>query len=105
MLRRWRSVVKVLASVVRRLYPGSRVYVFGGAAEGRLTVLSDIDVLVVLDRPVTVEERVEVLARIWEELERAGVPAYYPLEIHVVGPDALEEYRRRGARLVDVDSL
>ncbi|WP_244403903.1 nucleotidyltransferase domain-containing protein [Pyrolobus fumarii] len=100
LLREWKKVVQVFASIVKMLYPESEVYLFGGAAEKRLTVLSDIDVMVVLRERVTPEKRVEVIARIWETLEKAGIPPYYPLEIHVVDPKTLEEYKRRGAKLI-----
>ncbi|ADM27631.1 DNA polymerase beta subunit [Ignisphaera aggregans DSM 17230] len=39
LLRRWRNVVEIVARVVGELYPEAEVYLFGGAAEGRLTVL------------------------------------------------------------------
>ena len=102
LLQNWRRVVDSVVEVVKRLYHDAEVYLFGGAAEGRLTILSDVDVLVVFREKLTTEKRVEVLARLWEELERSGVPPYYPLDIHVVGRDELDAYRRR-ARLVRLD--
>jgi hypothetical protein len=52
------------AAAIKTVYPDAEVYVFGGAAEGRLTVLSDVDVAVVFDR--IPGKRAGVLARIWE---------------------------------------
>jgi len=70
LISEWRRAVHNLAGIVKSLVPGSEVYLFGGAAEGRLTALSDIDVLVVVNKEeVSPEERVMLLARIWERLE------------------------------------
>ena len=94
LIKKWRSVAFRAAAAIKRVYPHAEVYLFGGAAEGRLTVLSDIDLAVVFD--VEPQGRGEVLARIWEELEREGIPQYYPLEIHVFSRS--EFARLRGAK-------
>lgn len=94
LLSEWRQAVNKLVEILRKLYPHAQVYLFGGAAENRLTVLSDIDILVVFpEENIAPEKRVQVLAEIWEELERIGL-AHYPFDIHVVGYGALERYRR-----------
>jgi len=95
LLSRWRAIVAKAASVIKELYPDVEVYVFGGAAEGRLTVLSDVDVAVVMEEPP--EDRAGMLARIWENLEARGVPQYYPLEIHILSRKEFE--RIRGAKI------
>jgi len=53
LLKRWRELALIVARACREvLGPGCLgVYVAGGAAEGRLTVLSDIDVVIVVDDP------------------------------------------------------
>lgn len=99
MLRRWRKVVSELVEVVGRLYPEAKVYLVGGAAEDRLTVLSDVDVAVVFNRKLGGEERAEILARIWEELEKRGVPSYYPLHILVLSEEELGRLLGRKVRL------
>jgi len=48
-LRRWREYAEKICSAVRSLGIGGEVYVVGGVAEGRTTVLSDIYLLVVVD--------------------------------------------------------
>lgn len=83
-LRLWRKVVLDVARIVGELYPEAEVYLVGGAAEGRLTVLSDIDIAVVFSYELGVEERTRILARLWEELESYGIPPYYPLHIMVL---------------------
>ena len=96
MLREWRVMVSRAVEAIRKVYPDAKVYLVGGAAEDRLTVASDIDVAVVFNRELSREERVEVLARIWEELEESGVPPYYPLHVIVLGRGEVE--RLRGAK-------
>ncbi len=99
LLSEWRQAVNKLVEILRKLYPDARVYLFGGAAENRLTVLSDIDILVVFpEESIEPEKRVQVLAEVWEELERIGL-AHYPFDIHVVGHGEIERYRRR-SRLI-----
>jgi len=47
-LVRWKMYLGVIVEAVARAAPGARAYLTGGAAEGRLTALSDVDVVVVL---------------------------------------------------------
>ncbi|BES81557.1 nucleotidyltransferase domain-containing protein [Pyrodictium abyssi] len=81
-----------------------RVYVAGGAAEGRLTVLSDIDVVVV--SPAVPEEapRKRRLAIEIRDVaaERYGLPWDYPVDLHLYSPGEFREARRRYGRLVEV---
>jgi hypothetical protein len=65
-----------------------------GAAEGRLTVLSDVDVVVVLPGDPGFREAAEARARILEAAERLGLPLYAPVELHIVGPRGFERYKR-----------
>ncbi len=67
--------------------PDAKIYVVGGAAEDRLTALSDIDVFVVSEKiPGTVRERARLVASIMERAESMGLPWDYPLEIHLLKP-------------------
>ena len=68
----------------------------GGAAEDRLTVLSDIDILIVLPRGPGFREAAGLRARILEAAEKLGLPLYAPVELHIVGEEELEKYRRTG---------
>lgn len=101
-LRRWRDYAERVARAARELVPGSRVYVVGGVAEGRVTVLSDIDVLVVVPRPrLGGGERrrlaVQILVR---AIEAHGLPWDAPVEIHVAGTEEAQRYLR--GRAVEV---
>jgi len=97
LLRRWRSVTEIVARVARELYPEAEVYLFGGAAENRLTVLSDIDIAIVFNKPLDLEEQAEIASTIWEKLEEYGVPPYYPLHLVVLSRSELEKLR--GAKI------
>ncbi len=94
-LRDWRRIACIVAEAARRVTGAREVYIAGGAAAGRLTVSSDIDVVVPLPREPSLEEAAELRARIIEEAEKLGLPAYAPVEIHLVGPQRLERYRPR----------
>ena len=96
MLRGWRRVVKEVVKVVKEIYPSAEIYLAGGAAEDRLTALSDIDILVVFKERR--EERAEILAKIWEKLENT-FPLYYPLEIHILDSHELEKIRGKKVKL------
>ncbi len=101
-LHQWRLYAPRVAEAARRLLgPETRVYVVGGAAEDRLTVLSDIDIVVVSPRAPRGPERHRLAIRIrMEAVERHGVPWDYPLDIHVMTPEEFEEARRRYYRRV-----
>ena len=96
LLKEWKNVLREVIRVVKTLYPNSEVYLAGGAAEGRLTVLSDIDVLVVFDELPS--DRADILAKLWEVLEER-IPIYYPIQIHVLERSELGRIRGRKVRL------
>ncbi len=100
MLRSWRETSLKAAKAIKRAFPEASVYLLGGAVAGRLTVLSDIDLAVVFDKRLGARERVEILARIWEELEKNGIPAYYPLHIIILGRGEIDELKGPKVRLV-----
>ena len=83
----------LVACAVREVVPNARVFLTGGAAEGRLTVSSDIDVVVVLQHEPTFEEAAEIRAKILEEAEKLGLPIFAPVELHIVGNASLRRYR------------
>jgi len=93
-LKMWREAVKAVAAAVRDLGLNADVYVIGGAAEGRLTVLSDVDVLVCLRNP---EQKHRGLAGeiLWRAVDKFNLPWDYPVEIHVVGEEECQLYLKR----------
>lgn len=77
--------------MVKQLDRDAKVYLFGSVAEGRHLLSSDIDILIVTEKPPE-----EVLAVLWSY----GVKD--PFEIHIATKEMLEYYKRR-AKLVEVD--
>ena len=65
---------------------GGEVFVFGSVIEGKHTMASDIDLLVVLD---SIERRDEILMKINEVLGE-----FHPFQIHLVTRKELEWYKR-----------
>ena len=83
-LRKWREAVEAIAKAVRELGVKAELYVIGGAAESRLTILSDIDVLLCLEEELRVEDlwmlRKKVLG---VAMDKYGLPIDYPIELHI----------------------
>ncbi len=82
--RNLEKYLRIIAETVRELDREAKVYLFGSVAEGRSLLSSDIDILVVTDKPPG-----EVLAALWER----GIRDLF--EIHVATKQMLESYRRR----------
>ena len=83
-LRKWREAVKTIAKAVKDLNIKAEVYVIGGAAESRLTILSDIDVLICLEEELGTEDMWILRRRVLEvAMDKYGLPIDYPIELHV----------------------
>jgi len=98
----WRKAAAVVARAAKRLYPEARVYVIGGAAEGRLTALSDLDVLVLLPEDPSPRERLEVKVKVLLKAFEEGLPWDYPIDLHVVGPKGFERYKRYTKKTIEI---
>ena len=81
-LKNWRKAVEAIVKAVEDLRLDAEVYVVGGAAEGRLTILSDVDVLVCVKKEGEDlrELRKQILVK---AMDKYGLPWDYPVEIHV----------------------
>lgn len=89
-LREWRRAAQAVAEAAKDLDIGE-VYVVGGAAEGRLTVLSDVDILICAQG-----DPWELRRRAFEAaVDRYGLPWDYPLEIHVATPEQCRQILAR----------
>jgi len=95
-LSRWRELVNIVKMAVEKVRPDAEVYVVGGAAEDRLTILSDIDVVVVLEEEPSFEKASELRAKILEEAEKLGLPLYAPVELHIVSKKDFDRYMKKG---------
>ncbi len=92
-LRRWREYAAMVARAARDVVPGARVYVVGGVAEGRVTVLSDIDILVVVPRGrLRRGLYTEIMAR---AMDAYGLPFDAPVELHIVEEGGEARYKSR----------
>jgi len=100
-LHQWRKYVKPVIEAACEVVQGGTVYLAGGAAEGRLTALSDVDVVVVVPRSLEPRERVEVKLEILDKAFDKGLPLDYPLDLHVVDEAGLERYKMLG-KLVEL---
>jgi len=94
-LLKWREYIKILIEAVKEVFGKDvEVYIFGSAAENRLTVDSDIDVaIVVKEVPKSGIERAELLDKLWRAMEARGVPWWYPFEIHIMTKEELSLLR------------
>ena len=104
-LVQWRRLVAMVARATKMVVPEAEVYVVGGAAEKRLTILSDIDVVIALPKELDYENAVELKAKIFEKAEELGLPPHAPVELHIVGPQSIRRFLVRGKALrIDVGS-
>jgi len=101
-LRNWRQYIKLLAKSIEELLPNAEVYVIGGAAEDRLTILSDIDVLIVVDEPLTTQQLRKIKADIIWNAEKYGFPWDYPVEIHIITRNELPQHLKHVKKLIPV---
>ena len=102
-LRMWRRYVPAVARAARDLLgPETRVYVAGGAAEDRLTVVSDVDIVVVSPRvPRDGRGKLHLALDIRDlAVTRYGLPWDYPVDLHLYTPEEFREARRHYPRLI-----
>jgi len=96
-LRNWREYVSIIVRAVEKVCPSAEVYLIGGAAENRLTLLSDIDLLIVLMHEPDHDEVIKLKTEIFEKAEELGLPPYAPIELHITSPQT--QYRYKGVRI------
>lgn len=94
-LRNWRKAAEAVARAAREIRHDAKVYVIGGAAEGRLTVESDVDLVVCI--PSASREELSSLMK--EIMRRAidlhGLPWDYPIELHMCDERMCEEILKK----------
>ena len=101
-LLKWREYLDILVEAVKKVFDEkAEIYVFGSAVEDRLTVESDIDVAIVIEKvPEKSADRIKLLNKIWSYMEERGVPWWYPFEIHLV--TRRELMMLRGSRFIKI---
>lgn len=86
-----RRLLEALAARIRARYPEARVWAFGSRARGEATWESDLDVCVVLDRPVTRAIKHWIGDQAWEvgyEADRIITTIVYEQEAFEHGPQS-----------------
>jgi len=93
-LRRWWEYAERMVRAAKDLPPGAEVYVIGGVAEGKVTVLSDIDVLIAVPgRTLSSEELKRLLVDILlRAVDLYRLPWDAPVEVHVADARTLRLY-------------
>ncbi|AAY81280.1 nucleotidyltransferase domain-containing protein [Sulfolobus acidocaldarius] len=102
-LRRWREYAEIMAKATKDLCSNCKVYVFGGVAEGRVTVLSDIDILVVSEGKLTDTEIKEIWINIMKRaMDVYSLPFDAPVELHVVDKERAVRYFTMAKKLIEI---
>ncbi|QIW23656.1 hypothetical protein EWF20_05445 [Sulfolobus sp. S-194] len=102
-LRRWREYAEKIAKATADLEPDSEVYVIGGVAEDRITVLSDIDILILIKRKLNNKERKalreEILLRAMDAYE---LPFDAPVEIHIEDEEGAKRFFELSKKVIKI---
>jgi hypothetical protein len=102
-LRRWREYAESVCRAARDVLGRDvEVYVIGGVAEERTTVLSDIDILVVAgELPRDRKELYSVI--LGKAIDVYGLPWDAPVELHITDRKGAGEYLKKGKHVkIDV---
>ena len=99
LLRNWKKYTSITAKAIKEVCPDAEIYLIGGAAENRLTILSDIDLLIVLPYEPSYNEVIELKTKIFEKTEQLGLPPYTPIELHITGPETQQKYKNKKIKI------
>ncbi|MCH4815855.1 MAG: nucleotidyltransferase domain-containing protein [Saccharolobus sp.] len=92
-LKRWREYAEKVAKATKDLEPNSEVYIIGGVAEDRITVLSDIDILIIIKRKLNNKERKKLReAILLRAMDSYNLPFDAPVEIHLEDEDEAKRF-------------
>jgi len=90
-LANWRKYAEAIAESVKEIIgEEAEVYVIGGIAENRVTVLSDIDILVVI--PDNLDPRGLSVKILVNAMDKHGLPWDAPVELHIVRRSEAKQY-------------
>jgi len=87
-LKNYRDIARKVKKIVRERCGDARILVFGSVVEGKVTALSDIDILVIcdLDRDERVRLKSEIYRRLGYDL---------PVELHIASEKEFQGWYRR----------
>ncbi|WP_333638883.1 DNA polymerase III subunit beta [Pyrobaculum aerophilum] len=94
LLKRWRELAAITARACREVAGDCEVYVVGGAVEDRLTVLSDIDVVAMVEDPAL--RTIDVVIAVKRRAEELGLPEDAPIDLKIFTPQGFQELLERG---------
>ena len=96
LLKKWRDFATAIAKACTDLLDKNclGVYVVGGAAEDRLTVLSDIDIVITVDRPSF--KNIDTILAIKRKAEQLGLPPEAPIDLKVMTQKEFQELTEKG---------
>lgn len=102
-LRRWREYAEKIAKATRDIEANAEVYVIGGVAEDRITVLSDIDILIVVKRNIEGKEKRELKKNILiRAMDFYDLPFDAPVELHVEDERASKTYFELSRKIIKI---
>lgn len=84
------------------LVPSVRVFVIGGVAEGRTTVLSDIDILIIIPGGITVNKGRLYRDILIRAMDVYGLPWDAPVELHIVYDDESKYYLESSSKVIEI---
>ncbi len=108
MLKKWREYVPAIAKAAKDLLgPQTEVYVVGGAAEDRLTITSDVDILIISPKvPRRGRDKIYLSLKIREiAVDRYGLPWDYPIDLHLYSPEEFEKVKERYGKMIKVSAF
>ena len=87
-MKNYRDIARKVKKIVRERCGDARILVFGSVVEGKVTALSDIDILVIcdLDRDERVRLKSEIYRRLGYDL---------PVELHIASEKEFQGWYRR----------
>jgi len=88
-LSKYRELAGKVKEIVKSVYPEAEVYIFGSVLSGKITALSDIDILIVSNN-LSQEENLKVKVEVLREI---GFGA--PIELHFATQYQLKNWYRR----------
>ncbi len=87
-LENYKAVAEEVKRLVLKHWPNSKVYVFGSVVKGKYTAVSDIDILVVLEKNISKDEEYKVKAQVYMSTEA-------PIELHITSIEKFEHWYKR----------
>ncbi len=101
-LKKWREYAESIARAVSDIAPDSKVYVIGGVGEERITVLSDIDILIITPRENLANKRKLYIQVLTKAIDQYGLPWDAPIELHITSMEEAEEYLKHAKKKIEI---